>query len=414
MTAQELEKLSWFWKLVQSILRSHAKNANLEFFQRKYPGLPAEIIAARRIETASKFAGLIGFASGATISVASLTAVTSAVGTVASGFVGSPVTVPALAVSLPVMGIALGAEVGLLIRIQLHLAYDLFVLNGLPVDIEDPERMQEVMQVAFGIKSAEISGQAIQKVLAQVAPQLLRKVMRTGLIRRKIQELVAKKLSWAFARKYLGEGILIKALVPGIAIFTATWWDYTSTKAIGKTLQAKIRRRGLAVKEAEKLNLEQFDDPKIILQSVLLLTLSNGSISETELTFYSRVVERLRHLHGEEVVNSLGEVTSLEWDDIVVTLADVTDIQQRRAIYDILVTAIVVGGNLDRLKRKRLENLAELYGLTFDKERIKVKCKAFEEPKRARTCLFTILALFVLMLFTCVLCSLGAIWLPTQ
>jgi hypothetical protein len=74
--------------------------------------------------------------------------------------------------------------------------------------------MQELMQVAFNIKGVEVTGQALQKVLAQVAPHLLRQAMRTGLIRRKIQEMVAKNLSWGFARKYLGEGFLIRASVP--------------------------------------------------------------------------------------------------------------------------------------------------------------------------------------------------------
>ena len=56
-------------------------------------------------------------------------------------------------------------EVSALIRLQLHLAYDLFVLYGLPLNLDDPEDLQQVVSVAFGIKSAEMAGQAIQKAI---------------------------------------------------------------------------------------------------------------------------------------------------------------------------------------------------------------------------------------------------------
>lgn len=94
----------------------------MEFFQRKYRHSPVEIIAGKRIKTAAWYAGLVGFGSGIVISVSSLAALTSAVGTAFTGLVGSPITVPTLAVSVPKGLIALTIEVGLPIRIQLHLA----------------------------------------------------------------------------------------------------------------------------------------------------------------------------------------------------------------------------------------------------------------------------------------------------
>jgi len=386
MPDQESKNLGWFWKLVESVLRSHAKNANLEFFQRKYRHSPVEIIAGTRIKTAAWYAGLVG----------------------------SPVTVPTLAVSVPTGLVALAIEVGLLIRIQLHLAYDLFLLNGLPVDIEDPEQMQDIMQFAFGIKAVEVTGQALQKVIPQVAPQMLRHAMQTGLVRRKFQESVSKRLPRSFAIKYLGEGALIKALVPGIAIFTATWWDYTSTKGIGKTIQAKIRQRGFAVQELEKLKLDKFDNPKLVLQAVVFIGFSGRDSSDTDLTFYFNLVGRFRNFYGVEVIDSPHDAASLEWDNVTFELANVTVAQKREDIYKLLVAMVVVGGKLNRQKSRRLESLADSYGLTFDREGIELRCKPFEEPKPSRTCFFMILTLFVLMLLMCVLVLSIFFWLPSQ
>jgi hypothetical protein len=186
------EASNWFWRFLESVLKSYSRNINLQFFQRKYPGLPSEVIAKRRIKAASNWAGLIGFMSGAVISVASAAFAVQTVSTVASGFTASPITVPALLITAPVGVLAFAGEITLLVRLQLHLAYDLFVLYGLPVDTEDPEQMQEVVGVAFGIKSAEVAGQAIQKIIPQLAPTLLRRTMRTGLVRRRFQEWVGR------------------------------------------------------------------------------------------------------------------------------------------------------------------------------------------------------------------------------
>ena len=171
---------NWFWRFLSNVLQSYSRNVNLEFFQRKYPRLPVEVVAKRRIKGASNWAGLIGFISGAVISAAGAAAVVEIVSTVASGFTASPITLPALLITAPVGILTFAGEVAVLIRLQLHLAYDLFVLYSLPVNTEDPEQMQEIVAVAFGIKSTEVAGQAIQKIIPQLAPTLLRRTMRSG------------------------------------------------------------------------------------------------------------------------------------------------------------------------------------------------------------------------------------------
>lgn len=403
------ETYDWFWRLLKNVLESYSRNVSLEFFQRKYPGLPLEVIAKRRIKAASNWAGLVGFVSGGIISIASAGAVAAALTTVASGFTASPVTIPTLAITTPVAVLAFAGEIGILVRLQLHLAYDLFVLYGLPVNTEDPEHLHEVVGVAFGIKSAEVTGQAIQKILPQLAPTLLRGTMRTGLVRRRFQEWVAQKLTREFARKYLAEGALIRVLVPGIAIFTATGWNYIATKSIGQALQARIRRRGLAAKRVDKLSLEHVTNPKLILRAVLGLALTNDDLSETEITFYSKFVEKLREIYGDEAVDAIGEVSSFDWDEIIVDLADVGNDQERSVIYGALTEVAIVEGQLQRKKIKRLKSIAELYSLPFDLKKLKVQVAGFKEPQPLRRCLITVLMLFVLIIVSCGICSL-TVW----
>ena len=401
---------NWFWQFLSNVLQSYSRNINLEFFQRKYHGLPAEVIAKRRIKAASNWAGLVGFISGAVISVASAAAFVETISTLTSGFMASPITLPALLITAPVGVLTFAGEVAILVRLQLHLAYDLFVLYGLPVNTEDPEQMQEVVSVAFGIKSTEVAGQAIQKFIPQFAPALLRKAMRTGGIRRRFQEWIAQRLTGEFARKYLAEGALVRGIVPGIAIFSAAGWNYLSTKSIGQVLQARIRRRGLAAKRVEKLPLEGLSNPKLILQAVLGLALTNNDLSETEIIFYSKFVEKLRKIYGDEAVNALGEVSSLDWDETVADLADVTDTHEKTMIYEALTEVAIVEGQFQRKKIKRLISIANLYGLSFNLKKLKLQIVPFKEKQPARTYRIVILMLFLLMIISCVTCSLST-WL---
>ncbi len=396
---------NWFWQFLNNILQSYSRNINLEFFQRKYPGLPAELIAKRRIKAASNWAGLIGFISGALISVASAAVVVETMSTVASGFTASPITLPALLITAPVGILAFAGEVTVLIRLQLHLAYDLFVLNGLPVNTEDPEQMDEIVKVAFGIKSTEVAGQAIQKIIPQLAPALLRKNMRNGLVRKKFQEWIGHRLTREFAQKYLAEGALIRFSASVFAIIPAAGWDYYSTQAIGQVLQARIRRRGLAAKRVDKLSLEGVENPKLILQAVLCLALTNDELSETENIFYSKFVEKLRKIYGPESVATFEEISSLDWDELVADLADVTNTQEKSAIYNALTEVAIVEGQLQRKKIERLKSVANLYGLPFDLNKLKIHTAVFKEPQRSRTCLIVILMLFVLMIISCLGCS---------
>jgi len=403
------EKASWFWRLLSNVLQSYSRNINLEFFQRKYPGLPAEVVAKRRIKTAAINAGLIGFFSGAVISVASAAVVAETMSTLASGFTTSPITLPALLITAPVGILTFAGEVTALVRLQLHLAYDLFVLYGLPVNTDDPEQMQEVVAVAFGIKSTEVAGQAIQKIIPQLSPTLLRKTMRSGLVRKKFEEWVARRTTREFARKYLGEGALIRFLVPGIAIILAAGWDYLSTQAIGQVLQARIRRRGLAAKRVDKLSLEGVENPKLILQAVLCLALTNDELSETEIIFYSKFVEKLRKIYGPESVATFGEISSFDWDDLVTDLADVANTQEKLVFYNALTEVAIVEGEIQAKKIKRLKGVANLYGLTFDLKKLKMQAAAFKEPQRSRTCLIVILMLFALMIISCLVFSFS-VW----
>jgi hypothetical protein len=393
----------WFWGQLLDVLHTHSSDVDLGYLQGKYAGLPREEIARRRIRGAAGLAALVGLASGAAISIAEGAALLSA-------WLG-PVSIPVVAVALPVSVLAFAFELILVLRIQLRLAYDLFLLYELPTDIHNPEQVQEIVGVALGIKSAELAGQALQKIVPQVGPVLLRKAMPTGIVKRRLQEWVARRFTRQYARRYVAQGVLIRALVPGIALVTAAGWDYLSTRAIGKTLQGRVTRRVHAAIEADQLALERVKNPKLLLEAVLTLPLPDGGLSESGLSFYRRLVERLRTLYGDAAVDQLTKDFSFDWSQVTSRLSGVREEEEKRIVYDGLATAAVVGGQLGRKKRKRLQEVADLYDIPFDARVLRAKLAPYNEPRPARTCLLVVLALFVVMMSSCVACGLGA-WLP--
>ena len=383
------EEHNWFWRLTQRVLRQYAQSVTLNFLRRKYPGLTREDIGRRRINRAARRAGLVGLLSGAAMSLAEASFVVSALGSLFSLFTAGLVTVPGLAISLLIGVMAFLVEVALILRIQLHLGYELFLLYDMPGNLDHPREARDITRVALGIKGAEIAGQAFQKLVPQVGDAVIQKTTRQ------------------FTRKYLGEGGLVRILVPGTAIFTAAAWDFLSTKSIGNTLRSRIEWRELATNEAKHLNLEPVKDPKLLLRSTLSLALTGRDVGENAFRFYEALAEELQALYGEAVFQDLGESSAFDWDVVMTDLAAVTDGQERRAVYEALTAMAAVEGRLSPRKRRRLRTVAGLFGLPLDALHLQARLAPYKEPLGGHACLYLVLALFLLMLYACLICGVG-------
>ena len=137
-SVDEIKSGAWFVKLLNYALETYAKRVNADYFREKYPHLPADAVIDRRIALARRYASVEGALSAGVYSLA----VAATIGTQGGA---SPVTIPAAALSFV-------ADLFYTTRLQLHLAYDISVLYGKPVDLEDPEDLYDLVRVAFGVK----------------------------------------------------------------------------------------------------------------------------------------------------------------------------------------------------------------------------------------------------------------------
>lgn len=366
----------WFSRLMSETLKRYAKKASTDYLVKKYPGLPKDIIAERYIEQQARMAALAGAASASGVSV-------SALGSAA--LISSGVGVPALAITVPTGIAAFAAEVSYTVRLQTRTAYDLCNLYGLFVNPDDPEDVQEIFAMGMGIKAGELTGNALQRLAPGIAMQQARSFMRTGLIRRKFQDWAGKSLSREIARRYLSEKFLLSAVIPGISILLAAGWNYYFTKGLGRTVQARVRGRGMGIEYIREVQIPVQAKPELLLASALNIMMADSRTSENELAAYKELAADLRKLHPDFVPEDLGS----QWgnvDNWLVKVASVEDEETRKAVYAISETMTIVDGQVGRKEVKRLKQIAKLVGTQVDTARLKVRARPFYVEPVGRGC----------------------------
>jgi uncharacterized tellurite resistance protein B-like protein len=364
----------WFARLMSKTLQRYAKNASTDYLVQKYPGLPKDIIAERYIAQQARATALAGAASATVVSVAT-------VGSAA--LAASIVAVPALVVTVPVGLAAFAVEAGYTVRLQIRTAYDLCNLYGLSVNPDDPEDMQEIFAMGMGIKAGEITGNALQRLAPSVAMQQSRKLMRTG-VRRAFQDWASKNLSRTFARRYLTEKFLL-TVVPGISIILAAGWNYYFTKGLGRTVQARVRGRGMGIEYINKIQIPVQAKPELLLASALNIMGADNRVSENELAAYKELAAGLKKIHSDFVPENLGS----QWGDAdnwLAKIASVEDEEILKAVYTISETMTIVDGRVGQKEVRRLKQVARLVGAKVDKARLKIRARPFYVKPTGRGC----------------------------
>src|SRR5580658_439456 len=119
-TVDDIRDGGWFVRFLRHCIDTYAKKVNAQYFKEKYPGLPPDVVVARQVALAKQYAAIEGGLSGAAYSGA-------VAATIGSGGGGSPVMLPAAALSFV-------ADLLFTTQRQFRLAYDMAVLYGVPLD----------------------------------------------------------------------------------------------------------------------------------------------------------------------------------------------------------------------------------------------------------------------------------------
>lgn len=348
LSLEDLKKGDWFASLVRMALKTYSKKVTAEYFRERYKGLPPDAIADQRVGAAVKHAGLEGVATGFLYSGA-------IAATIGSHGGASPWTVPAAAV-------AVGADLTFVSAIQLRLAYDLSVIYGRPLDYEDPEDMQDLVAIAFGIKAAESFQQALQK-LAPEAARITVKRFASG-----------ATLNWLKALpvvgKYLLQRNLIKFAIPVVAVGLGGGLNYAFTKRIGERAKRILRSRPAVEDRARKLRVEAEDAAEALLLALWHVVRADGKTSRQEAWFLKTLRDEL--IENEQlsaVLTRFEGRLEVEEDEVLDRLKALSESERGEAL-EACYLAATLDGKVHKRELDVIRKLAELCGVELDEQRI--------------------------------------------
>ena len=306
LSAGDIRSGNWFEKLLAYSLKTYTEKVDAQYFQEKYPGLPADVVVEQRIKMAARYALIEG---GITAS-----AYTGAVAaTIGSAGGASPLALPAGITTVMV-------DVAYLTRLQLHLAYDIAVLYRVPIDFADPDDLWKLIKVAFAIKAGEAVSSGAMKAIPLTVRPLVKKFIAGPTLN------TAKALP--VVGKFLLQRNIIKIAIPLVGVPLSAGINYYSTKAVGAHAREIFRDDARIIELAGTLT-ERTHHPRLMLWVAMIVILADGKSTEQEALLLKHLVQQLRERHqveDEDFANAISFDPAEVWSRVRAEPGDKSDL----------------------------------------------------------------------------------------
>lgn len=355
MTGDDIKNGTWFPKLLTLALENYVTKVDASYFREKYPDLPVDAIVDARIRMAARYAGIGGGLSASAYTAA----VAATIGTLGGA---SPLTVSAGVGSFVV-------DMSYTTQIQLRTAYDISVLYGVPIDVDDPDDMLKLVKIALAIKS----GEAGMVAFAKGAPAFVRHFLKkyySGAV------LTAAK-SLPVIGKHLLQRNVIKFALPVVGVPVSATVNFWTTRAAGNHAQRTLRDEAKLVEAADRL-VEGTSDLGTMLWVILLVMRSDGALKEGETLLYHYVSVAVRRAGGfeadlDEIQSSIVLDERKAWDKAAAAGGE------GKELYRVGVLAAGVAGTVTTEKLETLKKLAELFDVEYSAKDIRDHAKKWSK-----------------------------------
>lgn len=391
-----------------NVLQRHAEKTSVATLQRKYPHLDRDALAAKYVRSASRATLGAGALATALVSLLELPALAAGLGTIISFFTASPVTIPLLAIALPLAVVVFGLELAYTVRRQVQMVYDLFLIYDLPVDLHNPDDLWRVFLLGIGAKRGETSVKSLRAVAPLLLANRARDLVGDELIRKPVQRWAARGLYRQLARRYLAESFLLKMVVPGASIVLGAGWNYVTSRGLGQTIVARVKARERAQALVDQLPLPAGLDPLLVARAGASM-LALDHLKDSEAVAYGRLLERLA-ARRPAFEAALAAEAPPAWEDLRRALAAVQNRPEQEALLAVMQVMAVVGGHFSRARRQRLRAVAGLFGLPLDETALAAQAKPFTQPRPGRSCFVAAVILGVLLTLSALTCLAALAW----
>ncbi len=354
LSLDDLKRGSWFGKLLTFSLARYVEKVDADYFRAKYPHLPPDAVVDARIQLAARYAGIEGG-----LSASAYTGAVAA--TIGSGGGASPVTVPGAVASFAV-------DLLFVTQLQLRLAHDIAVLYGVPLDLDDPEDLWNLIRVAFVVKSGEMGRGAVAKGVPAVIRPLVKKIFSGTTL--------ATARSLPVVGKYLLQRNIIKFAIPVASVPISTGVNYWSTKIAGRHAR-RVFRQEAKISEAARRMTDRTHLHDELVWVLWLISTVDGPARDDERRLIHHVTSILGELEKDiPALKEFREVVDFEpsvvWSTVDAAVGD------RAGLYDAAVLTAVIDGKVSASELTALSDLAELCSSEFDAGAIR------QEARRSR------------------------------
>ncbi len=342
VSLEEVRQGEWLARLLKFSLDQYVEEVDAAYFSRLYPGLSPDDMVRARIELAARYAS-IGGALTAGAYAGALAA------TVGSRGAASPVMLPAAGASFVL-------DLLFLSNLQLRLAYDIAIISGVPLDLEDPEDLWKLIRLAFVLQGRATRWEALgRKAPLAVRPSLL-KIFAS--------DPAAAERSLPAMGRLLLQRHIVKFAVPGVGVPLSIAVNYWSASATGNQAVAVFRREARIMGTARRITGRSVE-PSELLWVLWLIVKADAVVHENERLLLKHVAALVGDLNSE--LSALaGLDRSIDFDlKSTVTIPDFVS-QDKEALYQAAVAAAAVDGSIDPNELSRLKKVAEHCSVPFD------------------------------------------------
>lgn len=351
LSLDDLRNGTWFAELLTHALHAYATKVDAEHLRDSYRGLPPDAVVAARVQLAARYAAVEGG-----LSAAAYTGVVAA--TIGSGGAASPLTLPAAGASF-VLDLAYTTQ------LQLRLAWDIAVLYGVPLDLDDPEDLWKLIRIAFVIKAREAGRSAAGKGVPIVLRPLIKKLFSGS-------TLTAAK-SLPVVGKHLLQRNVIKFSIPVVGVPLSAAVNYWSTRMAGAHARKQFRLEGRIVEAARRMT-DRTAHPEALLWVLWMTAKADALVHENERALLRHVAMNVSDLETEAAAIAELERTIDVDRDQVWSLLDAAE-GDLALVYESAVIASAVDGKTNVNELRLLERLAQRCGTTYDEQAIRELAK---------------------------------------
>lgn len=348
LSLDDLRDGSWFARLLTSSLEKYVQEVDAEYFRTKYPDLPPDAVVDARIRIAARYSSIEG-----SLSAAAYTGAVAA--TIGSGGGASSLTLPA-------GGASFVADLIFTTQIQLRLAYDISVLYGVQIDLDDPEDLWRLISVAFVVRAGEVGRGAFAKGVPVFVRPILKKIFRGG-------TLSAVK-SLPVVGKYLLQRNIIKFGIPAVGVPVSAGVNYWSTKVAGAHARSVFRDEARIVEAARRM-AERTTQHTELLWVMWMVIAADGNVHDSEKRLLAHVTKTVGE--RDSALPALAELrTTIDIDrNRVWAMLATAAPHDLSAIYDAGVVTATIDGKVHPLELAVLRRLAEHCAADFDEDTIR-------------------------------------------